>query len=264
MRILFWNTNRNTNINKYIVRLVQEYNIDVLITAEYRADKAELHKLLSEQNQYLTECNTYGCNRIDCWSNYVNVKVGRQNDYHSIQIIRSSFILCSIHLPTDLHGEYTDERLVKIREIMRDIEETEYEIGTNKIIIIGDFNEMPYGKGCLNANGFHGLPVLSVKDKSTRKVNNVEYRKFYNPMWNFLGDFTYPPGTYFYNQSKLHSPMWYILDQVIISKEVLPLFVKESMKIITSCGATNLANANGHPDKTISDHFPIMCEIKDE
>lgn len=244
--------------------LVQEYNIDVLIAAEYRADKTELCNLLREHHQYLAECNTCGCNRIDCWSNYANIKVGRQNDYHSIQIIRNRFILCSIHLPTDLHGDYSEERLVKIQEIMHDIKETECEIRTQKTIIIGDFNEMPYSKGCLNANGFHGLPVLSVKDKSTRKVNNIEYRKFYNPMWNFMGDFIYPPGTYFYNQSKLHSPMWYILDQVIMSKDVLPLFVKESLKIITSCGGIDLANVKGHPNKKISDHFPIMCEIRDE
>ncbi len=39
-----------------------------------------------------------------------------------------------------------------------------------------------------------------------------------------MGDFSYPPGTYYVNQSKLHSPMWYMLDQVIMSKDVLPLF----------------------------------------
>lgn len=244
--------------------LIQEYKIDVLITAEYRADKNELCNLFRDNYQFLTECNTYGCNRIDCWSSYANVEVGRQNDYYSIQIIKNKYILCGVHLPADLHGDYSEERLAKIQEIMYDIKKTEYEIDSQKTIIIGDFNEMPYGKGCLNANGFHGLPVLSVRDKSTRKVDNVEYRKFYNPMWNFMGDFSYPPGTYYYNQSRLHSPMWYMLDQIIMSKEVLPFFVKESLKIITSCSCVNLMNDRGHPDKRISDHFPIMCEIKDE
>lgn len=264
MKILFWNTHRNHNINQYIMHLIQEYKIDVLITAEYRADKNELYNLFRENYLSLVECNTYGCERIDCWSSYTNVDVGRQDDYYSIQIIKNRFILCSVHLPTDLHGDYSEERLEKIQQIMYDIRKTEYEINSQKTIIIGDFNEMPYDRGCLNANGFHGLPVLSVKDKSTRKVNNIEYRKFYNPMWNLMGDFTYPPGTYFYNQSKLHSPMWYILDQIIMSKNVLPLFVKESLKIITSCGGINLANGKGHPNKKISDHFPIMCEIRDE
>lgn len=243
--------------------LVKEYDIDILITAEYRADKNELCKLFGEHDLSLKECNTHGCKRIDTWSSYTNIKVGGQYDYHSIQIINNRYILCSIHLPTDLHGDYSDERLAKIQEIMYDIKVTETEIQSQKTIIIGDFNEMPYSKGCLNANGFHGLPVLGVKDKPTRKVCNVEYRKFYNPMWNFMGDFSYPPGTYYLNQSKLHSPMWYMLDQVIVSKDILPLFIKEGLRIITSCSYMDLMDNKGHPNKKISDHFPIMCEIRD-
>ena len=79
-----------------------------------------------------------------------------------------------------------------------------------------------------------------------------------------MGDFSYPPGTYYLNQAKLYSPMWYMLDQVIVSKDVLPLLKKESVKIITSCGYSDLVDKNQHPDKKISDHFPIMCEIVDE
>ena len=151
-----------------------------------------------------------------------------------------------------------------IQEIMYEINEIENKIKSYKIVIIGDFNEMPYGRGCLSANGFHGLPVLNTSDTPTRKVNQIEYRKFYNPMWNFMGDFSYPPGTYYLNQAKLYSPMWYMLDQVIVSKDVLPLLKKESVKIITSCGYSDLVDKNQHPDKKISDHFPIMCEIVDE
>ncbi len=158
------------------------------------------------------------------------------------------------------HGDYSEERLEKIQQIMYDIRKTEYEINSQKIIIIGDFNEMPYDKGCLNANGFHGLPVLSVKDKSTRKVNNIEYRKFYNPMWNLMGDFTYPPGTYFYNQSKLHSPMWYILEQKIMSKDVLSLFVKESLKIITSCGGIDFAELGAYGAE--NNKFEVFLTVK--
>ncbi len=263
MKILFWNTNRNSDINQYIVYLVQEYNIDVLLLAEYRANKNELCKLFNENYKFLVECNTYGCGRIDSWSSYTDIEAGRQDDYYSIQIIKNRFILCSIHLPTDLHGDYSDERLAKIQEIMYDIKETECEIKSKETVIIGDFNEMPYGRGCLNANGFHGLPVLSVHDSPTRIVNGIEYRKFYNPMWNLMGDFSYPPGTYYLNQSKIYSPMWYMLDQVIVSKDILPLFIKESLEIITSCSYVDFMDSKGRPNKKISDHFPIICEIRD-
>ena len=264
MKILFWNTKKNCNINQYIYSLVCENDIDILVVAEYEADKNELQSLLEKCPQNLVDCNTYGCNRIKLWANYVNIKPGIQEKYYSIQVIRDKYILCCVHLISDSHGDRSEERLAIIQEIMYEINEIENKIKSYKIVIIGDFNEMPYGRGCLSANGFHGLPVLNTSDTPTRKVNQIEYRKFYNPMWNFMGDFSYPPGTYYLNQAKLYSPMWYRLDQVIVSKDVLPLLKKESVKIITSCGYSDLVDKNQHPDKKISDHFPIMCEIVDE
>ncbi len=43
MRILFWNTNKNSNINKYIASVVQDDNIDILAMAECNADYNELY-----------------------------------------------------------------------------------------------------------------------------------------------------------------------------------------------------------------------------
>jgi len=262
MKILFWNTNSNSNINPYIASVVLDYNIDILVMAEYNANANELRTILRENQHYLNKCNTLGCDRVDVWCNYANVKSGIQEKYYSIQVIDDEFVMCGVHLFTDLHGDRSDERLAIIRKIMYDIQETEKEIQSQRTIVIGDINEMPYGRGCLNADGFHGLPMLNIADKPTRIVNEMEYRKFYNPMWNLMGDFSYPPGTYYLNQSKLHSPMWYMLDQVIVSKDILPLFKRESLRIITSCRYGELIDENQHPDKKISDHFPIMCEIE--
>lgn len=264
MKILFWNTNKNEEINPYIVSLICDNDIDVLITAEYVADKEELGVLLKENTQHFQESNTLGCDRINVWSSYANVKPGIQERYYSIQIIENDFILCGVHLCTDLHGDHSDERLAIIQRIMYDLETTENRIQSRKTIIIGDINEMPYGRGCLNANGFHGLPALNIFDKPTRTVNEIEYRKFYNPMWNLMGDFSYPPGTYYMNQSKLHSPMWYMLDQIIMSQDVIPLFNRDCLKIITSCSYADFVDENNHPNLRISDHFPIMCEIRDK
>lgn len=261
MRILFWNTKNNKNINSYVVNLVQDYNIDVLVMAEYNADKENLSTLFEEYHQNLVSCNTSGCERISIWSNYVEVDSGFQDKYYSIQIFCNKYILCCVHLMSDLHGDHRNERLAKIQQIMYEIQKTEEDIKSRNTIIIGDFNEMPYDNGCLSANGFHGLPVLSTEDRAVRVVNGIEYRKFYNPMWNLLGNFAYPPGTYYLNKSALYSPMWYMLDQIILSKDILPYFREESLKIITSCSAMDLTDKYQHPNKKISDHFPIMCEI---
>ena len=123
------------------------------------------------------------------WSSYANIKPGSQEKYCSIQIIDDGFVLCFIHLCTDLYGDHSDERLAIIHRIMYDVHKSEDKIQSQRTMVIGDINEMPYGRGCLNANGFHGLPELNISDKPTRTVNEIEYRKFYNPMWNLMGDF---------------------------------------------------------------------------
>lgn len=45
MKILFWNTKRNKKINKYIVSLVLDYDIDIFIMAEYHADILEFRRI---------------------------------------------------------------------------------------------------------------------------------------------------------------------------------------------------------------------------
>lgn len=261
MKILFWNTHENNNINDYVASLSVDNDVDVLILAEYKSDKEELENILQEQK--LVSRSTIGCKRIEILSSYVDIEQGFQDPHYSIQIINNEYILCCVHLPSDLHGDYSEERFGIIQQMMKEIQKTEDNVQTKKIIIIGDMNEMPYSKGCLNANAMHGLPVLDKKDRTERIVSKTQYRKFYNPMWNFFGDFNYPPGTYYLNNSRMTSPMWYMLDQVIISKDVLPLFVKDKLKIVTNCTYANLADLKGRPNKEISDHFPIVCEIKD-
>lgn len=263
MKILFWNTNNNENINEYITCVVRDYEVDVLILAEYKSSSKLLERGLQNINAEFHSCNTIGCERIRLWSNNECVVPGLQDKRYSIQIIEDKIVMCCVHLPSDLHGDFSEERLEIIKRILYEIEEIEEIIKSRKTIIIGDLNEMPYGKGCLNANGFHALPVLKDNDNPVRVINDREYRKFYNPMWNLLGDFSYPPGTYYLNQSKIHNPMWYMLDQVILSQDIVPYFKKESLKIITTCEMGVLYNENGRPNTSISDHFPVYCEIVD-
>ena len=39
---------------------------------------------------------------------------------------------------------------------------------------------------------------------------------------------------------------------------------RDSLKIITACSYADLVDDSKHPNRKISDHFPIMCEIEDE
>lgn len=142
---------------------------------------------------------------------------------------------------------------------MEEIDKLKKKIDSDKIIIIGDINESPYEKTCLSARGFHGLPALEKDDDIGRSINGKMYEKMYNPMWNLFGDFNYPPGTYYRSESKLCSPAWYMIDQVIISQAMIKFFQRDDLKIIVKCLGENLYTKRKHPDKKISDHFPLMC-----
>lgn len=261
MKILFWNTHRNDKINPYIMKLVEYNEIDVLVLAEYTGDISELNGLLDQSNKRLFKWSTNGCKRIQIWGNYVDITPAEQNKYFSIQIVNKKYIICGVHMYSDLNGEHLDERISLAEEIKYSIKQTTMQLNSENVIVIGDMNESPYDKSCLSAKGFHAMPALKMSDKSSRTIYDREYEKMYNPMWNLFGDFQYPPGTYYRTDSKLYNPCWYMLDQVIISKSMIPLMVRENLKIITECGKDVLYTDQRYPNTNISDHFPIMCEF---
>ena len=58
MRILFWNTHRNVDINSYILDIVNQNEIDVLVLAEYMAEINELNDNLKQCKKRLFNWNT--------------------------------------------------------------------------------------------------------------------------------------------------------------------------------------------------------------
>ena len=90
------------------------------------------------------------------------------------------------------------------------------------------------------------------------------FKMFYNPMWNLFGDFSYPPGTHYHNGSEPINSFWNIYDQVMIRPGMKKCFVEKSLKIITDMQKYSLVDKLKHPRKDISDHLPIVFEIKEE
>lgn len=259
MRILFWNTHKNENINKYIRGLVEENEIDIVILAEYNSNIEQLDEVLSESKMRLKRWNTIGADRIKIWGNYIDIQPGIQNKYYSLQVINGEYIICGVHMFSNLNGERNDERELLANQIMEEIKKLRKIINSDKVIIVGDINESPYEKTCLSARGFHGLPALREDDDISRIVSGKVYDKMYNPMWNLFGDFEYPPGTYYRSESKLSTSSWYMMDQIIISQSMISFLKRRDLRIIVECLGENLYTKNKYPDKKISDHFPVMC-----
>ena len=75
MRIVFWNTNKNENINEYISDIIVEQEIDILALAEYESDIEELKKMLALYNIVIEQAITIGCDRITILKRKENILI---------------------------------------------------------------------------------------------------------------------------------------------------------------------------------------------
>lgn len=264
MKFMFWNTHKNRKINATICDIVWEHNINIIILAEYDDDMSMLINQLESNNIYMGQYFTKGCDRIVILGDLSDVTPGIQAEKYSIQIIQDKYILCAMHLISQIYSGNSEKRRILIQSIKTEIENLEKKLKTDYTILTGDLNEDPYDDGCLIASNFHGLPCKNDAKRGFRTIEKHSFSMFYNPMWNFFGDYTSPPGTYYYDGSQPRDSFWHIFDQVLIRPSLIKYFEEKSLEIITSTNSYSLLDKNGRPDKTYSDHLPIVFEIKED
>lgn len=262
MKILLWNTKKN-KINKLLGELVEQENADYVALIEYDDDIDELIGILNEKGRKYNKYVTIGADNMVAFGKLTNVKPGPHEKRYSIQVVNDTMIICCIHLSSRLYGDYPDRQLIDAQKIVSEIKNYEKENDMYNTVVIGDFNANPYDKMCLGALGFHAVPIRTVAKKGRRKVEDSYFDMFYNPTWNLLGDFNYPPGTFFHGGSNPVNSFWHLLDQVLLSPTLIDSFNEESLKIVYKVNGKKIINEEGHPDKQISDHLPIMFEIED-
>ena len=259
MKYLFWNTNKKNGVNVYLKQLLIEYSPDIVGLAEYTNDIEEV----------LTELHSIGItyyytlplgSRIITISKFRNEIIMHREEntyfvvkgypYNNGEIHNVVFL----HLPSkreDAGGRRTAV-LRKVREAV---------ISCDKNVIIGDFNMNPYEKIMTSVIEMNAVSSVQIAKRQKRKFVEDEYRFYYNPMWNFLGDKNIPQGTHYYSTSEEESVYWNIFDQIIVSSALVDDVDIENIKIIDMLDKVSL-NKNGKPDP--SDHFPIYCELKGE
>ena len=108
-----------------------------------------------------------------------------------------------------------------------------------------------------------GLLALPTREYKKRKVDGIEKKILYNPMWKFFGDFETNPGTYFYNSSNDLNYYWNLFDQVLVSQELADLFNNEKLEIIKEINKKSLIKRN-KINNEISDHLPIVFSLEEE
>lgn len=264
MKVLFWNTHKNTNINSTLCELIVENNVSVIVLAEYTADFNDLLNVLLLKYGIKMQRYCSCCKRITIIGEPNNVEARFDSDHTTIQIINGKDILCCTHLNSKIYSDNEAHREILIAQLIQEVCAVEKDLDSENTMIVGDFNINPYDPSCVDARYFHSLPVYEETRRKTRIVAGNEYAMFYNPMWRFLGDAQQPYGTYYHNKSNSINTYWNLYDQVIIRPALKERFVDDSLKIITETQSKYLLDTNGHPDETISDHLPIFFEIQEE
>lgn len=262
MKYLFWNTYHNNNINDVLTELIIEHDVHIVILAEYTANSKNLIDQLSKKNIDIQEYHSCS-ERIKMFGRVENIQYRTDTDKSIIRVINNKDILCCIHLNSNIYSGNEEFREILIEQIMKDVLEVEKEFNTENTIVVGDFNSNPYDSSLINARYFHAISVYEEAKKKKRVIAGKDYSMFYNPMWNFLGDFKEPFGTYYYSGNSAVNPFWNIYDQVIIRPALKSRFLNDSLMIIKETKTRYLLDNRGHPNKEISDHLPIIFEIKE-
>ncbi len=267
INFLFWNIGKQP-IESLITELAFEHNIDVIMLAEYVENPTRLLQTLNA-NTFQYFLNESLCDKIRVYSKYKNsfFPKFRESRRYTIRHLQlpglDDILLAVVHFPSKINFS-NESQDIESGELARFIKDAEEEIGHSRTILVGDLNMNPFEIGMVKTTGLHSVMSQQIAQKISRIVQGKGYKFFYNPMWNFLGDFApYPAGTHYYQTSEHIAYFWNMFDQVLIRPELLDVFSNEDLKIIDSVGKQSLLNDNGLPNTNLaSDHLPLFFSLK--
>ena len=264
---LFWNVNKKP-IENLIKELAFQYDIDVILLAEYESDPTKLLLTLNKDSfgYFLAKSN---CSKIRIFSKFRDefFPAISESDRLTIRNLKlpglQDILLASVHFPSKINfsAESQADECVNLTD---SIKEVENRIGHSRTILVGDLNMNPFESGVVSSRGLHATMSQRIAQKGNRIVQGKAYSFFYNPMWNFLGDFSpFPAGTHFYQSSEHVAYFWNMYDQVLVRPELLDKFAIEDLKILDSIGEKSLLTNAGLPNKKLaSDHLPVFFRLK--
>lgn len=262
MNVLFWNLKKNNNAN-YIVRLINLHNIDIAVFCEH--DYLNRNAVEKELLNYSFSTGMGGCEKvIFLFKNTISYKVRRESDryaMYSFECCGNEYIIVGLHLPDQLTSD-SDARKAIISDLMKDLIELEKDTNNYNTIIIGDFNSGPLDSELTQKNMFNAVPFKEIiNEREIIQFQNKKYRRFYNPMIHYISEDTKQYGSIYY-PSGSSTIVWYSYDQVIVRK---PLADKVTdVRYCKTIGEMKLLTTHGKPNENISDHLPLIVEVKEQ
>lgn len=267
MRILFWNVNRS-DLTRLVCSLAETTKADVVVLNESSVPtQTTLRMLHKDVSTDFFVPTTNSEKRFHCFCRnrdlgLTEVHSGFRISVRTLSVSSNLTLLALVH-GVDIQNYDTEERQSFAQTLATELQFVKQSWGTNRLIVMGDFNMNPFDRGMNLAAGLNAMMTKACTSAGTRRHLDKDYDLYYNPMWSFLGDLSDgPPGT-IYDTSRRGPYGWSMLDQVILSHSVVGLF--GGVQIITSTGANSLLDGKGRPDsRNASDHLPLMLELRDE
>lgn len=275
MNILFWNASigkkcshtdqHKDRIEALLVELIIENKADIVVLAEYELDLLKLCNLLAVDGYLYKEGKPINskCRVKLLLKDELDYEYYKDPEYYFIVKITNvdgyDFLLGGVHFPSKLSSTAPEGCKRTANDMIGELQNLE-----EKVIILGDFNSNPYEDIMLGFDYFHALPYSEVvQERNSRVSYGIERRIFYNPMWNYINDFSDPHGTYYFDSNASICTGYNILDQVLLSANMIDDLENKSIKIITEVRREKLVNDRNRPDKFVySDHLPIVFTIK--
>ncbi len=267
MKIVFWNINKNTNVD-ILEHLSVEIDPDIIILCEIEMPISIILEALNkyEVRYYYNEDQI--CKKIFVFSKFTNrifkpVMSGRRYTVRSIDVpTYPKLNLMALHYQSKINWSNEDQ-LAHSYEIKEIINRFEEKTELKNTIVVGDFNMNPFEAGMVQTTGLHSVMSREIALKGSRIVDEINYDYFYNPMWSFFGDHGKGDvsGTIYSTLSKPINYFWNIFDQILIRPELLPYFQDEDLEILCKFGDKLTLVNDGKIVSSISDHLPIMFKI---
>lgn len=271
LRVLFWNINRN-NLYDEVKILVQLHNINLLVLIEcgehedsilrnlqsYNSDFRSIHSIIFNKAKIFTCLNhleiieTYGHGRYGLYDlkieNFANLLMG------------------IVHFPSKVNWGNSDDHTGLCTSLREDVELKEIEVEHQRTFILGDFNMNPFEIGLVSANGLNNTNSKEIAYLGKRDVLGKPFKFFYNPMWNFFGEFSKGDvcGSHYFDTYKYINLHWNIYDQVLLRPELLDDFHEVHLEILSEINGRSLlksVNSTTRINKKISDHLPIKFNL---
>lgn len=266
MNILFWNINNKDSVVDLIISAVEDEDVDLFIIAEANENIVQDLTYKLEIKNFkpidVTSERFVVFSKIE--GKYLNV-LKTKKYYGVLEFIetdREKTLIFFVHLPSQLHQSEKNISFECVN-LSNFINYWEKKSETERNLVIGDFNLNPYDDGLIAANGLNAIGDKNKIADKKRKVNENNYKYFYNPMWNFFGDNSTPYGTYYHKASKMLTPFWHLFDQVLLRYEFVQYYKNYEVDIITKVENESLINTKNRIDaKVYSDHLPIIIRLE--